>query len=138
MSPVSRRQKPKNGPIDRTCDEAGSSLFDPKTFLGFNINYSESPQLSRSNRSQKTSSSIAVTLDRSRFPGLDNESNVFRSQIILLHKHTNSRTRPDPFEYFGYSGYEHIGRLRSPEVTRTDFPGALPFSTQSKVRSRRL
>lgn len=43
-----------------------------------------------------------------------------------------------PFEYFGYSGYEHIGRLRSPAVTGTDFPGALPFSTQSTIRPSRL
>ena len=43
-----------------------------------------------------------------------------------------------PFEYFGYSGYEHIGKLRSPAVTVTDFPGALPLSTQSRIRPRRL
>ena len=36
-----------------------------------------------------------------------------------------------PLTYFGNSGYEHIGRLRSPAVTVTDLPGALPRSTQS-------
>ena len=42
-----------------------------------------------------------------------------------------------PLEYFGYSGYEHIGMLRSPAVTVTDFPGDLPFSTQSIINPRR-
>ena len=36
-----------------------------------------------------------------------------------------------PLLYFGYSGYEHIGKLRSPAVTLMDLPGAMPFSTQS-------
>jgi hypothetical protein len=34
-----------------------------------------------------------------------------------------------PLTYFGNSGYEHIGKLRSPAVTVTDLPGALPPST---------
>src|SRR6478609_1161517 len=55
---------------------------------------------------------------------------------FALHAY-DSAASTGPFKYFGYSGYEHIGKLLAPAVTLMNFAGALPCSTQSTRSAKR-